>query len=109
MPSTMAKDAITFLQREIAAEIDRSEQGAIAYRQANLSGPSHIGAIIVSQSEVSPDNEIRFSAFVELYDDNDHQYEAQIDGVCQKLVGDSAGWKKKSITVIEAGPLPKGG
>lgn len=105
-----AKEAIRFLGREIAGMIDRSEKGRRAYEQANMVGPSHISAIIVSQAEVpGKDSMVDFKAFVELHDADDNQYEAEIRGRCERLPADGGGWRALSLEVLDAGPLPKSG
>lgn len=107
MPASEAKDAIRFLQQEISVQIDQSEKGRVARSDANLEGASHLGAIIVSDDEADSGNGLAFRATVELYDNADHQYEAEIQGAVRRA-GDG-GWTLARLSVVDAGPLPKGG
>ncbi|MFC7513761.1 hypothetical protein ACFQUU_01955 [Herbaspirillum sp. GCM10030257] len=107
MPANEAKDAIRFLQQEISVQIDQSEKGRVARSEANLDGASHLGAIIVSSDEPDSGNGLAFRAVVELYDDAGHQYEAEIQGAVQRA--GNGGWTLARLSVVDAGPLPKGG
>ena len=107
MPASEAKDAIRFLQQEISVQIDQSEKGRVARSDANLDGATHLGAIIVSSDVPDAGNGLGFRAVVELYDDAEHQYEAEIQGAVQRA--GNGGWKLVRLNVVDAGPLPKGG
>lgn len=110
MAFDVAEQAIRFLEQEITAEVDRSEKGAAAYADANLTEPSHIRKIILSDAKFLPgENSIAFKGFLELGDNNDNQYEAEVEGTCERLPGGGSGWKKTGLKVLDAGPLPMGG
>jgi hypothetical protein len=107
MPASEANEAIRFLQQEISVQIDQSEKGRVARNEANIDGATHLGAIIVSNDEPDASNGLAFRAVVELYDDAEHQYEAEIQGAVQRA--GNGGWTLSRLSVVDAGPLPKGG
>ncbi|WP_151638828.1 hypothetical protein [Noviherbaspirillum aerium] len=109
MPANAAKEAIRYLDKEIAAAVDRSGQGSTAREQANLEGPSHIGAIIVSAEETTGSDSLSFHAYLELYDEAEHQYEAEVAGTCVRMLAPEGAWRLTHLRVIDSGALPKGG
>ncbi|SNT25744.1 hypothetical protein SAMN06265795_11975 [Noviherbaspirillum humi] len=104
-----AKDVLRRLAHEVAVDIDESELGATAHEEANLTETPHLGAIIVSDAEAPNGDSLRVHAFIELYDNEDNQYEAEIEGEFERLADGRDQWRKKMIRVLDAGPLPKGG
>ncbi|TFW10042.1 hypothetical protein E4K72_02920 [Oxalobacteraceae bacterium OM1] len=104
-----AREAILALEPEILAAIEGTEQGAFAFEQANMKGPSHIAAIIAIDEDDQPSNMVSFHAYVEIEDADEHQVEAELRATCERLPLDGKGWRAVRLDVIDAGPLPMGG
>jgi len=107
MAAGEAKEAIRFLQQEISVRIDGSEKGGVAGGEANFEGPTHLGEIIVSSDEADSGDGLAFRAVVELHDNAEHQYEAEIQGAARRAADGT--WQLARLSVLDAGPLPKGG
>ncbi|WP_194726151.1 hypothetical protein [Noviherbaspirillum malthae] len=109
MPANAAKEAIRYLDKDISAAVDRSDKGSTAREQANLEGPSHIGAIMVSAEETLGPDSLSFRAYLELYDEVEHQYEAEVAGTCVRMLAPEGAWRLTHLRVLDSGALPKGG
>jgi|GEM_PF-6575976 len=107
MADRLTEHALRGLEREVVHAIDTSERGAAARALADMAGTAHIRAIAAGDEEAEP-GRIRFHTFVELADDNAHQYEAEIAGELRRAEGTQA-WMLGDLRVLDAGPLPKGG
>jgi hypothetical protein len=110
MEPYVIKDAIRALERDIIGAVENSVEGRSAARDADMTGRSHIGAIIAIHDDIPAGaDRIQFSAYIEIEDEHQHLYEAEIESVCEQLPGDSKQWRAVSVDVLEANPLPKGG